>query len=438
MKGDFTRNSFDATKRFYRVLMQQGRVQLDADWNEQASIMLHLLETMIRDVVGPYGGPADNLGFTIFPGPHGSADFGYGHGNYYVGGLLCENAAPGNYGTSGTPLSPDHAYIVYLDAWEEFVSPSQDDAIAEPALAGLDTTARSRIAWRVRTLPVAELPKREEVIEDWPAEFLPPALIGTRGQLAARTDPEHDVEAGDPALGVVRSGYHGAENQLYRVEIHDPSTASGGATFKWSRENGSVAFAIRAVAGAVVTIDSFGRDARSALVPGDWVEISDDDDAGAGAPARELFCVAQVEAASRTVTLKSPPHYAYDAGKHPELRRWDQGSAPIAVAEIAVPDDDWTALEDGVEIRFAPNPTGDGPSVYRTGDYWTIPARTAEGGSILWPRDDKGGPALRDPDGVTHGYAPLAGIHVSSTGAVTIDRERHDYRQRFRPLVHRA
>ena len=31
MKGDFTRNTFDPRKHFARVLMQQGRVQLDAD-----------------------------------------------------------------------------------------------------------------------------------------------------------------------------------------------------------------------------------------------------------------------------------------------------------------------------------------------------------------------------------------------------------------------
>ena len=38
MKGDFTRDLFDPTKHYSGVLMQQGRVQLDADWNEQDSI----------------------------------------------------------------------------------------------------------------------------------------------------------------------------------------------------------------------------------------------------------------------------------------------------------------------------------------------------------------------------------------------------------------
>src|ERR1700748_2726710 len=65
MKGDFTRDSFDPLKDFTRVLMQQGRVQLDADWNEQVSIFWQFLRTFTRDLVGPFGGPAQNCGFQI-------------------------------------------------------------------------------------------------------------------------------------------------------------------------------------------------------------------------------------------------------------------------------------------------------------------------------------------------------------------------------------
>ena len=36
MKADLTRNTFHPFRHFTQVLMQQGRVQLDADWNEQA------------------------------------------------------------------------------------------------------------------------------------------------------------------------------------------------------------------------------------------------------------------------------------------------------------------------------------------------------------------------------------------------------------------
>ena len=52
MKADLTRISYDPVKGFSRVLMQQGRVQLDADWNEQASILLHLIRRLAADVGG--------------------------------------------------------------------------------------------------------------------------------------------------------------------------------------------------------------------------------------------------------------------------------------------------------------------------------------------------------------------------------------------------
>src|SRR6266849_584838 len=88
MKADLTRNTFDPLKHFTRVLMQQGRVQLDSDWNEQAAILLRYLRTMGADVIGPAGGP-DSLAFSVAPLPVAS-DFGIGLGHYYVAGILCE------------------------------------------------------------------------------------------------------------------------------------------------------------------------------------------------------------------------------------------------------------------------------------------------------------------------------------------------------------
>ncbi len=59
MKGDFSRDTFYPEKSFSRVLMQQGRVQLDADWNEQTSILLHYMRTLAADLIGQHGGPGD-------------------------------------------------------------------------------------------------------------------------------------------------------------------------------------------------------------------------------------------------------------------------------------------------------------------------------------------------------------------------------------------
>jgi len=65
MKGDFTRRTFRSGNHYRGVLMQQGRVQLDADWNEQLDIQLHHDETTARDVIGSHGGPQDEAGFAI-------------------------------------------------------------------------------------------------------------------------------------------------------------------------------------------------------------------------------------------------------------------------------------------------------------------------------------------------------------------------------------
>jgi len=68
---------------------------------------------------------------------------------------------------------------------------------------------------------------------------------------------------------------------LYRVEIHNPGEA-GEATFKWSRDNGSVIYAIRSLQGETAVVYDLGADDRSRLQPGQWVEITDDDMAKRG------------------------------------------------------------------------------------------------------------------------------------------------------------
>ena len=48
--------------------MQQRRVLLDADWNEQAAITLHQLRTTTADLIGWHGTPlldGDDGGFQI-------------------------------------------------------------------------------------------------------------------------------------------------------------------------------------------------------------------------------------------------------------------------------------------------------------------------------------------------------------------------------------
>jgi hypothetical protein len=97
-RGDFTRNTFDPAKHFSRVMMQQGRVQLDADSNEQTAILLHYLRCFAADLIGPHGGPSPNgtsttQGFFISRlMPDNVLVIGQGH--YYINGVLCELVTP--------------------------------------------------------------------------------------------------------------------------------------------------------------------------------------------------------------------------------------------------------------------------------------------------------------------------------------------------------
>jgi hypothetical protein len=116
------------------------------------------------------------------------------------------------------------------------------------------------------------------------------------------------------------------------------------------------------------------------------------------------------------------------------LRRWDQrarqanrGGAVLRDGTIPVGEDEgdagWIALEDGLEVQFAPG------GKYRPGDYWLIPARVADDGRLLWPEDGGEARAL-PPYGVEHGYAPLAIVEFKPVA----DRKQSCRRQ-FRALA---
>lgn len=452
MKADLTRDTFDPGKHFTRVLMQQGRVQLDADWNEQASIVLHYLRALAADLIGPHGGRGDSFLIGKQQDKNGNLiqyDFSIHKGHYYISGLLCDNGLVSD--TTGldfarqpwaVDLKPKKSgeaidYLVYVDAWERLISFAEDDDIREKALQGPDTAARAQIVWQVKVLPLgAGDPKPDaDTFLDEKRPRLGRATLRARAILDQAED--------EPCAMSPDSRYRGPENQLYRVEIHTGSE-NGPATFKWSRDNGSVVFPIRSLQGNVVKLESLGRDQRLSLKSDDWVEIVDDSTAlkeGAGVLAQ----VKQVDRMNMTVVLHnfgSSDELEYDeaSATHPLLRRWDyqegdtnRGGATLGEDNaLLVREDDWITLEDGVQIKFDADPktiadkrqppATTGPGWYRAGDYWMIPARVATG-DVEWP----GPPGLPDalsPHGVEHYVAPLATIHFDTNGDPAITDAR--------------
>lgn len=539
MKADLTRRTFEPLKHFTRVLMQQGRVQLDADWNEQMAILLHYLRALGADLVGPHGGPNDNLGFAIYQLSTGSGssptavsnDFIIGYGHYYVAGILCEvdskpipvtsffsddankvkvlywpqadlafrenqyveisnetslpalrakitRLDPANRAlildTNVSSFSnlanhprvrhlttyltqPDYPipsdkqlksgdYLVYLDVWERVITYVEDDGIREVALDGPDTTARSKIICQVKVKEGTA----GETTQASPCDNFTPNIatisskIG-RGWLKAMAKQE--TTSTDPCIISPSARYRGAENQLYRAEIHRPgpawdgkdNTRANAATFKWSRENGSAIFSIvslRSGSGkTTVTLENLGRDDRFDLVEGDWVEIVDDGYVLQNR-AEPLLKVHSIDRTSTSVILDGilQSNVGQDVAKHPLLRRWDQKAGDPAEGGFQLTegtaliiegsgDSNWLELEDGIRIQFQKPDDKQPPNSYHTGDYWLIPARTATG-DVEWPRltDGDGNlvPIAKPPDGIDHHYAPLAVISVASTGVVTV------------------
>src|SRR3954470_22800707 len=92
MKADLTRSTFRRERHYASVRIQQGRVGMDADWNEQADIEAYLDETTRIDVIGGCGFPIHAAGFGLSPTPDGR-DLVLSPGRGYVDGILIENDA---------------------------------------------------------------------------------------------------------------------------------------------------------------------------------------------------------------------------------------------------------------------------------------------------------------------------------------------------------
>jgi len=419
-RGDVTRDTFWAGRQFSRVLMQQGRVQLDSDFNEQASIMTHYLRGLAVDLMGPHAAPAgadgqpgDDFRVSV---PQGDDHLIVAPGHYYVNGLRCENHEEKQM------LIPDEhdVHLVYLDVWERHIAAVENDLIREAALNGPDTATRAGIEWQVKTKPDVSLDNQSSYA-DFMAALEENCKPGT-GRLRARARQREEIDR-EPCLADPEARYRGPENQLYRVEIHKGGLGRTTATFKWSRENGSVYFPIvKPVAGRTVTVAHLGRDERFGLQPDDWVEIIDDEEALT--PERPpLLKVALVDPDTFEVTFTEAPSSARigtEMDKHPYLRRWDhKGDDPdgLRVKESVTANPNWIPLEDGVQIQFLKE--GNTTKRYGVGDYWLIPARTITG-DVEWPGDPEN-PEFLPPHGILHHYAPLALVARGANDTFTVD-----------------
>ncbi|HEX2516648.1 MAG TPA: DUF6519 domain-containing protein, partial [Chloroflexota bacterium] len=335
MNGDFTRLTFRPERHFSGVRLQQGRVLLDADWNEQTDIVAHRDRTAAADAFGAGGAPLHEAGFRLVPVAGTESTWGgaagvIGRGRYYVDGIVCVNDTDVVFGSQpdllGAALpATAGAYLVYLDVWQRHLTALEDPGLREVALGGPDTTTREKTVWQVKLERVAGA--GEEVSCAPFREGWSPADTRSTGRLRARAQPSPPTA--DECLVPPGAGFQRLENQLYRVEIHTPAPgtpASGApATFKWSRENASVAARVERIQETVITVFDPARDPTLGFGPGQLVELTDLQRTLFGQPG----VLVQLESAQGpTMSVREWPGGAPPVlGAEPVVRRWESPAA---------------------------------------------------------------------------------------------------------------
>lgn len=470
MKGDFSRFTFEPRNHYNRLQLQQGRVLVDADWNEQSDIQLHDRQVARGAIIGAAGGPMEAPAFLITTQPSTEAPLRVGVHIRIGAWALIDDAleadliqGPGYYWLQGRTLTQEEDclfqeqpyytpteeeltalgaeeegyYLAWVKAFDRHLTALDRPEIREKALGGPDHGTRVQSVWQVRLEPLAFEPEGEEQptcldISDW-------APAAPTGRMQAQT--EEEVASASPCVVPTAAGYRSLENRLYRVEIRgggDHTTAS----FVWSQENGVIRVAAvegsYKSSGGVTSIEvaELGRDELDAIAPQQWVEITDERRALSG----EAGYLCHVEAVTGTrLTLSASSALTqpqFDALEAPTVRRWEKvekgrhptGATYLEDGEFQVgdaltdgADGGWFALNDGVEVRFE-------EGTYRTGDYWLIPARTNT-------NEVEFGETGELPHGVATAAAPLAILHRSAAAEWSVVR---DCRSLFPPLTRMA
>jgi hypothetical protein len=442
MKGDFDRIAFNPGDHFAAVLLQQGRLLLASEQNTQSFIQNHLLRSFVSDFAGRAWRAGD--GFKISRDP---TDFRIAAGHYWVDGVLCENDASCTFSQQPhgplpeTPANDVSELVFWLDCWERHVTWLNIPKLLD-ARVGRDTATRIQIAWQVRALTKALTDEWMKNVVDalqlridsgeppGPIQPLITAAKNAAANFAAPLDQKKSQAvldaldfaqprltialkdapaAAEPCAIPADAAYRGRTNQLLRIEIMQGGLASERKpAFACSFENGSVAFRVVDVETSVgadgrdttqVTVESLGRDRRTGLCEGDWVELTD-----AGVELQQhgakLLRVRNIDRQRRLVTLDGKGDDVNPA-RQALLRRWDHQDVAAdridkTTGGILIKEGDWIDIGRGLKLSFSKG------GYYAPGLYWTCEVGPA---GLVWPTGDQ---AAQSPHGVTHHRAALA------------------------------
>src|SRR5436853_241807 len=226
MGGDYTRWTFNPAKDYAELFKQQGRVDLDADWNEFVEIVNRRWRAETMDIIGRAVVPTYTTPNAFAITPSGPGQFTIGAGRMYVDGLLAEchgvnplvyDASLGEvngsapvpfnnqpYFPNPTPLPSTGPAVdlIYLDVWQREVTAIQDPVIREKALGGPDTATRMQTVWQVKILPNVGAHSCGDKIAAWDTLTAPLQKLWRR--LMKPTAPPRSIHPFQPHSSMLR------------------------------------------------------------------------------------------------------------------------------------------------------------------------------------------------------------------------------------------
>ncbi len=442
MSSDRARVSYDPSRHWRGVINQQGRVTLEADWNEAAAITAESERAQLVDVVGPSGTPDDGYRVDLA----GSGDLTIGQGTMYVGGERMTLDAGLDYAdqpdwvdNAGDPLwvdpgEPDGDEAVWLYLREQEVGAVEDPALLDVALGGPDTSERLRIVQRVVRSATGEdtcAGALADLEKGWAEQGLTFDPDSMRLESAATLQVSFQEAATGPSLcePFAQGGYLGAENQLIRAQVASVD-GPGAATLVWGFDN---AYFMYRISDAVVdsgagtttlTLASAPVDAFHQPATGQAVEVlraaahltqetAAADDYVAAATGVVTTCETAYDPDDGTVVVSTALDADTVASPLLFLRVW-QETVPVKSGEAV-------ALGDtGIEVTLA-----SGSGTFHAGDYWQFAVRpaTPTGVSPVYPERILDAP--QPPDGPRLWACPLAVIAWSDGAGTVTDCRNH-------------
>ncbi len=426
MSSDRARISYDEHRQYRAVVMQQGRVTVEADWNEAQQIVNEEIRKETLDIVGSSGTPDKGYAIDLTGQPTQLPfDFSVCPGTMYVGGLRTFLADPVKYSVQGDWLDystdPDwvdlsaksstNNELIYLYLREQEVSAVEDLALREVALGGPDTAQRLRLIQRIKRLSTEAQCCSDAMnlaAKTWETEglYFNPNTMRLRSWSTLKASFQDLGGSADSSNPQANGGYLGAENQLIRVQI------SGSNKLLWGFDNASFLYRVDTKDGETFHFQKRPVDVSHQPKANQVVEVLrsaaqlSNGDYIASATGKVFKLTVSYD--SDTQSLKLP---ATDTnGEALPTAYWDQQQTPQIFLRVWQDELPFTpnmavALGDtGLQVTLKTAPEG---KLFHVGDYWSIAVRPSTSCEVYPHRYLVD---FQPPDGPRLWVCPLAAI----------------------------